>query len=123
MIACHEWMVQAFNPASVLANICDSCLPTHHAPPRGTVFGPRGRFMPESEMEAVYCSLPSCFPDGLIEFDGFAEPFVPIWLIPITAAEAHFVQKRGWPTFESLLDEAAPDLFDLRRPSLVTGGA
>lgn len=79
--------------------------------------------MPESEMEALYCTLPTCFPESLAEFDGFAEPFLPIWLIPITSAEAHLVRQRGWDTFESILDAAAPDLLDLCRPSLVASGA
>lgn len=119
IVACHTSTVEAFNPASVLANACDMCAPTHHAPPRGTVLGPKGRFFPESEMTALYCSPPTCFHDGLAAFDGFPEPFLPIWLVPITSAEARFVQEDGWQAFESLLDAADVDLLDLKRRSLV----
>ena len=123
LIACHAKTVEAFNPASVLANVCDMCVAAHHAPPRGTVFGPRGRFFPDSEMTALYCSLPTCFHEGLPAFDGFPEPFLPIWLVPITSNEARFIRENGWPAFESLLEEADPDLLDLSRPSIVAAGA
>lgn len=123
LVACHENFVEAFSPASVLADVCDTYVPTHHAPPRGTVIGPRGRFFPESEMEALYCSLPIYFHEGLVEFGGFEEPFLPIWLVPITSAEARFVHESGWPAFESLLEEADTDVMDLSRPSLLASGA
>ena len=123
LIACHAKTVDAFNPGSVLANVHDMCVPGHHAPPRGTVLGPRRRFFPESEMTALYCSLPTCFHEDLAAFDGFPEPFLPIWLVPITSDEARFIHENGWPAFESLLGEADPDLLDLSRPSIVAGGA
>lgn len=121
VVACHESTIESFNPASILADICDVIFPAHSAPPRGNVFGPGGRFFPASEMEALYCSLPSCFPEGLQDFDRFPEPFLPIWLIPITRREARFVRERGWQAFEDLIDEADPDLLNLMRPSLVDG--
>ena len=43
--------------------------------------------------------------------------------VPITSNEARFIHENGWPAFESLLEEAYPDLLDLSRPSIVAGGA
>jgi hypothetical protein len=119
LIACRDGMVDGLNPASVLADVCDAWARTHHAPARGTVIGPKGRFHKEWEMEALYCSAPTYFHEGLLAFSGFLEPFLPIWLVPITRGEAHYIRERGWPAFESRLAEADADLLDLRRPPLV----
>jgi hypothetical protein len=122
VMACHESLVESLNPASLLADVCDRIAPTHHAPARGTVFGPAGPLFPASEMEALYCSPPTYFHQDLRSFDGFPEPFLPIWLIPITPEEATFVHENGWQAFEDLLDEASPDVLDVARASLVPGG-
>ena len=47
------------------------------------------------------------------------EPIVLVWLVPITAAEAHYVNDRTWEAFEDLLEEVNPDLRDLGRASVV----
>jgi hypothetical protein len=119
VISCRDEFVASFNPLSLLADIADRCLPAHTAPARGTVFGPAGRFFPESAMEALYCTVPAYFPDALGEFDGLAEPFVPIWLVPIARSEATYVRSHGWSAFEARLEAAAPDLLDLRRAALL----
>ena len=119
LVACREDLVEPFNPASVLADVCERIVPAHVAPPRGTVFGPAGRFFAASKTEALYCSPPAYFHEDLGKFDGFSAPFVPIWLVPITPAEAAFVGQRGWQAFEDLLDEKEPDLLDLTRPCLI----
>jgi len=123
LISCRDEFVASLNALSLLADIADSCLPTHAAPARGTVFGPAGRFFAASEMEALYCAVPTYFPEAFGEFGGFPEPFVPIWLVPITRSEAAYVHSHGWSAFEARLDAAAPDLLDLRRAAAVEGGA
>jgi suppressor of fused protein SUFU len=120
IIAWHGDAAPSLNGAgSVLADICDRIVPAHHAPPRGTVFGPGGRFFPGSEVEALYCSLPTYFSEELAAFDGFPEPFLPIWLVPITPDEARFVREQGWQAFEDLWEEAGADMLNVMRPSLV----
>jgi len=123
VIACHDAFVEGFNSLSVLADVCDQVLPDHSAPARGTVFGPRGRFFEGSEMEALYCASPVYFPDDLCKFGGFSEPFVPVWLVPITKLEAHYVGTNGWNSFEELLARVDPNLLDLRRRSLIESDA
>jgi hypothetical protein len=119
LLACRNEFVSAFKAMSVLADVSDDIRSLHQAPSRGTVFGPRGRFFAESEMAALYCSAPVYFAGGLARFSGFSEPFVPIWLVPITALEAKFVHTHGWSRFEDILVGSDPDLLDLRRPSVV----
>jgi hypothetical protein len=74
-------------------------------------------------MEALYCTDPVYFDPALADFGGFGDPFVPIWLVPITAAEAAFVRQRGAEAFEDILEAANPVLLDLRRPAVVEGGS
>ena len=87
---------------------------------RGHVVGPRGPLFDDSELEALYCAPPWCFPESLAAVD---EPgwlrIVLVWLIPITHAEAHFVFDHGWSRFERLLVEENADVFDLQRASAV----
>jgi hypothetical protein len=42
-----------------------------------------------------------------------------LWLIPITAAEAAFIEENGPEAFDQLLGREDPDLMDLERPSLL----
>jgi hypothetical protein len=71
-------------------------------------------------MESLYCAAPVCFPHGLSVYTGFAEPFVLVWLVPITVAETEYVRNYGWREFETLLELEDPDLSDLGRPAVVT---
>jgi hypothetical protein len=104
---------------SLLADVSDQALSSHAAPARGTVIGPRGRFFAESEMEALYCAAPVYFDNGLAAFTAFAEPFVPVWLMPIAPIEAKYVRIHGWSRFEDRLEERDLDLLDLLRPVVV----
>src|SRR5688572_5513406 len=58
LLSCRNEFVASFNSASVLADVCDAVFEAQSPPLRGAVFGPRGRFFDESEMEALYCSPP-----------------------------------------------------------------
>jgi hypothetical protein len=85
---------------------------------RGEVLGPAGPLFPKSPFEALYCAPPVYYPDALGFLDGVAgSPLVIVWLLPITRAEAKFVEQRGWPAFEDLLEQQDLDLTDLDRPS------
>ena len=64
LIACGDELVERFNPASILADVSKLWMQTHHAPARGTVIGPKGRFFKESAMEALYCAAPVYFHDA-----------------------------------------------------------
>ena len=119
LFACRDAHLDQFEPLSVLADVTDQALAAHAAPPRGTVIGPGGPFFAGSQMEALYCTGPVYFQDGLSTFAGFAEPFLIVWLVPIAPIEAAFVQSHGWSRFETLLTEAQPDLLDMLRPAIV----
>lgn len=87
---------------------------------RGQVIGPRGILIAGTAIEALYVTLPVYFPE---EFHVFkpeeGEPIVLAWLVPITAAEARYVERSGCEAFEDLLSELDPDLRDLGRASTV----
>ena len=84
---------------------------------RGEVVGPSGPIFAGSPFEAFYCAPPVYFPDELAALDGVGgATLVIVWLVPITLAEAKFIEKRGWPAFEDLLEEQDLDLTDLHRP-------
>jgi Suppressor of fused protein (SUFU) len=119
LIACRAGMIEAFHPELILADVSETVVRRHEAPPRGTVLRWGKRFFPETRMEDLYCAPPIYFHEGLAAFDGFPEPFLPIWLIPITPAEVGHIHQHGWPAFEGLLDDADVDLLDLGRRSLV----
>jgi hypothetical protein len=123
LVACRDQFVESFRPLSVLADVSDQAVLLHSAPARGTVIGPRGRFFEKSEMQALYCTHPTYFDDALSCFDGFPEPLVVVWLVPITPDEATYVQLHGWSAFEDRLEKDQPDLLDLERSPIITGGA
>ncbi len=112
LLACQNSFIDSFRPLSVLADVSDQALALHSAPPRG-------RFFAESQMEALYYAAPVYFQDGLVNFSGFVEPLLLIWLVPISPAEAAFVKTHGWSRFETLLTELDPDLLDLLRAPVV----
>jgi hypothetical protein len=81
LIACRNEFVEKLDPMALLTDVLDHALRVHSAPPRGTVIGPRGRFFAESAMEALYCTMPTYFHDEFVEFDGFPDLFLPVWLV------------------------------------------
>ena len=71
-------------------------------------------------MEALYVGIPVYLPEAFATFkreDG--DTSVVAWLVPISAAEARFVDRRGWEAFEDELVKHDPDLSDPHRPSIV----
>ncbi|MDQ0201954.1 hypothetical protein J2S10_005165 [Neobacillus ginsengisoli] len=87
---------------------------------RGDVIGPYGPIFDDSNLEALYVTIPGYFPDS---FDAFKvddkKTIIMAWLIPITSKEAEFIRQTGWEEFENKLEELNPDLIDLKRESII----
>ncbi len=86
---------------------------------RGEVLGPRGCLFEGKPFEALYVALPVFLEDQFTCFeteDG--HDAVIAWLVPVTRAEARYVDEQGWEQFERLLLEHDPDLFDFDRASV-----
>ncbi|MFG3139915.1 suppressor of fused domain protein [Streptomyces sp. NPDC048211] len=100
-----------------------------HRPP-GETSGPTGRAVlrgdvvplpmpltPGGSLTALYAAMPICFDDAFFSVTLENGTHVSlVWLVPLHAIEAEYVEKHGWPDFESELTKQDPDLFDLRRP-------
>lgn len=85
---------------------------------RGDVIGPFDPLFDGSQLEALYVTNPSYFPDSFKRYVINDETvIVQAWLIPITAREADFISLNGWSKFESLLEKVDPDLVDFNRKS------
>jgi suppressor of fused protein SUFU len=85
---------------------------------RGDVIGPAGALVPESNLTALYVTMPVYFPDEFATFAGDDGDVVIAWLVPISTREADFVSRRGWDAFEDELVKQGPDLVDLARPGM-----
>jgi hypothetical protein len=108
------------NIPGILQQVGLEALNSHLAYLRGQVIGPRGKLFTDSELEALYVSMPVYFPDSFHIFhDNGDIPIVQAWLIPITSNEAKFVMERGWSKFEDILEEIDPDLIDFKRTSII----
>ncbi len=87
---------------------------------RGDVVTRAGKVFEGTDMTSLYAALPVCFRDGIVPFlDDAGNQRGALWLIPITEAEAGFRKRNGVSRFEQLLVERDPNLFDVRRPSVV----
>ena len=99
----------------ILASLGDQLLSSERAYLRGQVLGPAGPLFKNSDLEALYCARPVYFPEAFHEY-GSTNPVTSLlWLIPITRAEAEYIESEGWSQFEDLLVEKNPDLLDLKR--------
>jgi hypothetical protein len=87
---------------------------------RGDVIGPRDPLVDGTQMTGLYVTLPTFAPDGFANVEANdASQRIFAWLIPITTGEAAFVRDQGWSAFEDVLERVGPDLFDLRRVSVL----
>ncbi|MCR8851117.1 suppressor of fused domain protein [Rossellomorea sp. SC111] len=87
---------------------------------RGESIGPKGKIFNDSNLKALYVTLPVYFDDSFHTFyekDG--DPIVNVWLVPISNKEAEFVKLYGWDKFEDLLVEKDPDLINFKRKSII----
>jgi hypothetical protein len=85
---------------------------------RGDVEGPAGILFPSTNLQALYASLPSYFPDAFARDTTTSPSTHFMWMIPITAAEASFISREGWNAFEDELVKQDPDLLDLNRAEI-----
>ena len=109
-----EW-----RPDVHVLHVADELAEKQKALKRGQVIALEGVLFPESELEAFYCAAPVYWPAEVQRWEGADPAVVVVWLVPITADEATFIEANGWKAFEELLDQSDPDLFDLRRASML----
>lgn len=112
-----EW--DAPNLPALLHQVAMDAYEKNSAYLRGQVLGRRGTLVAGTALEALYVAMPVYFPDGFHIYErAGAEPIVLVWLVPITATEAHLAKERGYEAFEDLLIESDPDLRDLGREAI-----
>lgn len=105
---------------SILHQVGMALLTSGKALLRGEVVGPAGPIAPMSPMEALYVAAPIYLPDEFATYSDGEEQVVIAWLVPIFAAEAELIARKGWRSFEDLLAATDPDLTDVRRKPLAT---
>jgi hypothetical protein len=110
-------------PMSIPALVHDlavEAIARHRAYVRGEVIGPRGPLFPDSELEAIYVTAPMHLPTEFNYIDTEdGEPCIIAWLLPITCSEVAFIHSNGWESFEGMLVEHQPDVFDMFRTTFV----
>lgn len=104
---------------SLLLQIGTMSLRSGRALVRGNVIGPAGPVVPESDLTALYVTMPVYFPDEFATYSGADGDVVVAWLVPISTREADFVSLQGWNAFEDHLVDQDPDLVDFLRSSIV----
>ncbi|MFF1876608.1 suppressor of fused domain protein [Leifsonia sp. NPDC058230] len=103
------------------SRICDIALDvfrSHRAPGRSQVLDQRGEVFPDSDMNALMSVAPVYQGSGFFVLDTSAERILFPWLMPITAAEAEFVELNGSDAFEAVLEESNVDMRNPYRESL-----
>jgi len=103
----------------LLIHIAEGLQRSGQALVRGEVIPLGGRLAADSTAEALYASIPVVFPEGLATLTDSSPPTVFVWLVPLLPREAAYVGSSGWSELEDRLEAADPDLFDLRRGSVI----
>lgn len=86
---------------------------------QGEVIGPAGPVVPGATVEALYATNPGYFPEEMEVWEGASGPVVFAWLIPVTPAEAAYVELNGRARFEDEFWDANPDILDFSRETVV----
>lgn len=87
---------------------------------RGEVIGPAGKLFTDTDLEALYVTVPVYFEESFHMYHGDNNmSIIMSWLIPITKKEALFIDDNDWEDFEDLLEAKDPDLTDFERNSMV----
>ena len=103
------------------SRICDVALDvvrSHRAPGRSQVLDRRGQVFPDSAMNALMSVAPVYQGSDFFILDTADERILFPWLMPITAAEAEYVQRNGSDAFETILEASTIDMRDPFRESL-----
>jgi hypothetical protein len=104
---------------SLLFSICEFVLTKHDAVLRGQVIRLPKEVTQKFGFDAFYCAIPVFMENEFSTFGLSTPSTVIVWLMPIYEREASYVDANGWNDFESLLEEKEPDLFCLRRKSVL----
>jgi suppressor of fused protein SUFU len=73
-----------------------------------------------STMETLYVGRPLYFPAEFAGFQGGGTGVSIVWLLPVSSAEADFIEAQGWQAFEKLMyDREDLDPVDFDRPSIL----
>ncbi|MCC6743676.1 MAG: O-acetyl-ADP-ribose deacetylase [Acidobacteria bacterium] len=104
-----------FDAARVLRWAADQALESGFGLMRGAVLSIDEPIVPGSRLVALYATYPVYHEERLAAWRGSDPPTAIVWLVPVTYAEAKFVEKRGWEAFEELLEKMDPDLVDFAR--------
>lgn len=70
-------------------------------------------------MEHLYFTAPSQWPELNKTLELATKKVTWLWAIPISEAESRYIAENGDDEFESLLEEADADVFDINRESIV----
>lgn len=118
MISCSNFGDE--NIPGILSDVGVSLLQHHSALLRGEVIGPYGPLFNHSPLEALYSSIPVYFSNDFHTYlKDEDSSIIMTWLIPITSAEAAYIQTYGWERFEDILEKEDPDLVDYKRKSII----
>jgi hypothetical protein len=110
------------DPTPVLASLLGigaTLIRVHEAPSVGDLFRNVGPLRQISAMDTLYAGRVLLWPREFADFGEGTSRVSPLWLMPVSEAEAHYVREHGWSEFEKLLIEHDPDPADFHRPSLV----
>jgi hypothetical protein len=107
------------NMPAVLHQIVNERKQNMSAVLRGEAIRKSGTLFEQGNFVALYATLPIYYPDEMWACRAEGLDVVFTWLLPITQPEWVFHAQKGWSKFETLLNKARFDLFDLNRPSIV----
>jgi len=105
--------------SKLLLHLAEGIINEHKALLRGNVIPLGHAICKGSKLTNLSVSVPVVFPEQLATCADTEPPTIFAWLIPITAEEAALIDRAGWASFEELLEQKDPDLFDLLRHSSV----
>src|SRR5579883_582346 len=104
---------------AVLHQIVEERLRSNRAILRGEAIKKAGVLFPSKNFVALFATLPVYYPTEMWTCQTEQGDVCLCWMLPITDSEWRFHQDKGWSKFESLLDQARYDLFDLNRHSVI----
>ena len=103
--------------AGLILSLAESVVATEKPLLRGEVIGPGRLISPASTMDSVFVTNPSPLPSELLEKTD--KKLVFAYLIPVYSSERSIIKKNGWDLFEYILESRDPDIWNMRRPTLV----
>lgn len=104
-----------FDAARVLRWAAEQTLDSGFGLMRGAVLSMDEPIVPGSRLVALYATYPVYHEENLAAWRGSEPPTAIVWLVPVTYAEAKYVEKNGWEVFEEMLEKKDPDLVDFMR--------